>query len=82
MHQELVAQVVVRRGDRLGEAPLYGTKPLHDGAWSPDSPCQADTPHSHSPGPPCPEGSSHTVGSVCSHAAQFTSSTLQETGQP
>lgn len=43
---------------------------------------QADTPHSHSPGPPCPEGSSHTVGSVCSHAAQFTSSTLQETGQP
>lgn len=67
MHQELAGHGG-EEGDRLGEAPLYGTKPLHDGAWSPDSPCQADTPHSHSPGPPCP-GLSHTVGSVCSHAA-------------
>ena len=33
--------------------------------------------HSYSPGTAGPDGSSHTVGSVCSHAAQFTSSTLE-----
>lgn len=59
----------------------------------PDSPqlCgQADAhacAHAHSPGqgyspaPLDPDGSSHTVGSVCSHAAQFTSSTLRATEQ-
>lgn len=33
-------------------------------------------PRSYSPGMPSPVGSSHTVGRVCSQAAQFTSSTL------
>lgn len=35
--------------------------------------------HSYSPGTPGPEGSSHTVGSVFSQAAQFISSTLKMT---
>lgn len=30
-------------------------------------------------GTPAPDGSSHSVGSVCSHEAQFTSSTLKAT---
>lgn len=35
------------------------------------------SPRGYSLGPLGPEGSSHTVGSVCSQAAQFTSSTLR-----
>lgn len=82
MHQEPVAHMMARRRRRDWETPhLMGQSPSTDGAWSPDSELSARQTLTHSPGPPRAEGSSHTVGSVCSHAAQFTSSTLQETGQ-